>query len=70
MKTMTIAQTLKAMRLERGMTQQELAMRAGAAVTSVSRIECGTMRPRRYLAKALARALGTGVDALLAGRAS
>ena len=57
------AERLRALRLAAGLTQAELAARAGVSEAAVSAYECGRGRPRpRHLA-ALARVLGPALTA-------
>jgi transcriptional regulator with XRE-family HTH domain len=63
-----IAENVKRLRKAAGMTQQQLAVAAGLAVSHVAQIEQGiNADPRGSTLQALARALDTTVDALLAG---
>lgn len=56
---------LKQLRLERGLSQQELATRAGAHVTYISRLERGEAAPGLDLLDQLARALEVPLAELL-----
>jgi transcriptional regulator with XRE-family HTH domain len=58
---------LALLRFRSGLTQEELAERAGIARESVSRLERGGM-PQFTTAAALARALGVPVDAIFPRR--
>lgn len=49
--------TLRELREERLMTQQDLAGQAGLTLTTVSRLENGRTRPRPRTIRALAKAL-------------
>jgi len=49
---------LRDMRVAAGLTQQELAERAGVARETLARLECGARAARRQTAVSLARALG------------
>ena len=57
--------TLKRLRERRGMTQEQLAKRAGTGRVTVARLETGTRRPGIDLAEALAQALRVRVTELL-----
>jgi transcriptional regulator with XRE-family HTH domain len=60
---------LKSFREAAGMTQQQLAVKAGLSISVVSQIEQGQkVDPRVSTAVALARALGLSVDELLSPR--
>ena len=54
---MTFAQTLKRLRLERGLSQEELAHRLGTSRQVVSRYESGARVPKISTVAAFARAL-------------
>jgi putative transcriptional regulator len=60
----SLKNTLRVQRAMRGLTQAELAERAGITRRSVNAIETGRMVPSVKLALALARALGVSVEAL------
>jgi transcriptional regulator with XRE-family HTH domain len=61
----TIGQSVKDLRAAAGLTQQELAVKAGLSVSVVSQIEQGTNAdPRLSTLAALARALGVNLDQL------
>ena len=49
---------LRKVRLERGMTQNELAKHAEVCRQNISNIECGLTHPSIYTAKKIAKALG------------
>jgi transcriptional regulator with XRE-family HTH domain len=49
---------LKALRIEKGMTQLQLAEEIRCARTVIANIECGTAQPSIATAKALGEALG------------
>ncbi len=55
---------LRQLRIEAGLTQAQLAERAGVADATLSRIERNRLNPSVRLARELARALGAKVDAL------
>jgi transcriptional regulator with XRE-family HTH domain len=55
---------MKLARLYRGMSQSELAEKAGLKQAQVSRLESGTREPRLQTARKLAEALGVDVDLL------
>jgi putative transcriptional regulator len=55
---------LKAVRTEAGLTQAELADRAGVSRKTINTVENGVFIPSTLLALGLARALGTTVEAL------
>jgi transcriptional regulator with XRE-family HTH domain len=64
----TIGQSVKDLRAAVGLTQQELAVKAGLSVSVVSQIEQGTNAdPRLSTLAALARALGVNLDQLAGG---
>lgn len=52
-----------------GLTQEELAYRARVSLRTVARWEIGRAHPRKRNARALAKALGVDIDALLLGPA-
>lgn len=56
--------TLKAVRTAAGLTQQELADRAGLSRKTVNTVENGVFTPSVLVALTLARALGVPLDAL------
>ena len=60
-----MAKRLKALRLERGMTQAALAKQAGISRMHVIRIETARQEPTLGVMKRLAKALGVPVTALL-----
>lgn len=62
-----LAQRLRALRVERGITQQALADRAGLNRVSVARLETGGQLPRYRTLVSLAGALDVPVDRLLVG---
>lgn len=62
---MPIADNLKTIRKDRGMTQQQLAERSQTDVMQISRIERGKSQPSLDSLKRLAVALGCSTDALV-----
>jgi transcriptional regulator with XRE-family HTH domain len=60
-----MAKRVKALRLERGMTQAELAKRARISRMHVIRIETARQAPTLGVMERLAKALGVPVTALL-----
>jgi transcriptional regulator with XRE-family HTH domain len=54
---MTIGNTIKEKRLQKGMTQEELALRSEITVRTVQRIESGEVDPRSFTLQAIASAL-------------
>ncbi len=56
---------MKAVRIQRGWSQQQLAFRANVSVADVSRIETGRMRPYAGHAARLAKVLGLEPEKLL-----
>lgn len=63
---MYIGQVIYALRRERGLTQEALALAAETATSNLSRIEKGQRRPSGALLERLASALGTSVTAIYA----
>jgi len=61
---MHIGQIIYALRRERGLTQESLALEAETATSNLSRIEKGQRRPSGALLERLAHALGTTVSAI------
>jgi transcriptional regulator with XRE-family HTH domain len=57
--------TVAELRRARGLTQEELAYRARVSLRTVAGWESGQVTPRKRNARALAKALGVDVDALL-----
>ena len=57
-------QKVAAARQAAGLTQQQLAKRAGVGRVTIARIEAGTQTPSVEIALAIARALGRSVEAL------
>ncbi|MDP3814242.1 helix-turn-helix domain-containing protein [Pseudomonas sp.] len=64
---MHIGQVIYALRREKGLTQEALALEAETATSNLSRIEKGQRRPSGALLERLADALGTSVTAIYAG---
>lgn len=62
---MNFGQRLKSLRLERGMTQQELADKIGASVVGVRNWERGARKPTMEMLLALGTALHISIDTLL-----
>jgi transcriptional regulator with XRE-family HTH domain len=59
-------QRVTRIREERGLTQQELAKKAGTSYQTIWRIETGKhAEPGIYIAKRIARALGVSLDFLV-----
>lgn len=58
------SRNLRRLRLEKGLTQEQLAVRLGVSVQSVSRWECATTLPDVMLLPELARLYGVTVDDL------
>ncbi|KZE42449.1 helix-turn-helix transcriptional regulator [Microbacterium sp. T32] len=63
--TLTIGKRIRQLRTARGMTLDELAAAVGRAPSQMSMIETGRREAKLTLLQAIARALGTGLDALL-----
>jgi transcriptional regulator with XRE-family HTH domain len=62
---MPISDKLKRLRTEAGLTQMELAVKAGVSISAVSQIEQGAIPdPRVSTLHAIARALAVPLDAL------
>lgn len=59
-----LASRLKEVRIARGLTQADLADRAGVSRKTVNTVENGVFIPSTILALGLARALGTTVEDL------
>lgn len=57
---------LRALRISRGQTQQQLAVRAGITDTTMRGVELGRTTPNRATLAAIANAMGMTVDELLA----
>ena len=62
----TFAHRLKVARAEAKMTQEELSAKSGVALNSIARYEQGNVTPKLDSALALAVALGTDLDTLVA----
>lgn len=63
-----LAERLRALRAQAGLTQEQLAARAQVAVATVRKIETGAVvEPGYFTVMALLGALGLGRDANLAG---
>lgn len=61
---MNIGEAIKALRIERGLTQEALALDADVATSHLSRIEQGKRKPSEDALARLAVALGTSLTAL------
>lgn len=59
---MSIGQVIRALRLERDLTQEELALEAEVAPSNISRIERGERQPTGALLNRLAKALNVSVS--------
>lgn len=57
--------TLKQLRQERGLTQEQLAIAAGTTQGSLSQWETGAVQPRLPAAARLAKALGVTTDEII-----
>lgn len=62
---MTIALRIKQRRQQLGLTQADLALRAGISQTQISKYELGQNEPTAYAILALAKALNTSSDWML-----
>lgn len=60
-----LARQIQGLRLERGLTQAQLAGAVGASVRSLQQWEAGDQEPRASQLAALADALGVGVGELV-----
>ena len=65
MDSLTIGRRIRQLRTDRGMTLEELAAAVDRAPSQLSMIENGRREPKLTLLQAIARALGTTLDALL-----
>jgi transcriptional regulator with XRE-family HTH domain len=65
-----VRQRIRQLRLERGLTQEELCERAGISVDAISRIEGGTRIPTLTTLEHIAQALGVAPVAFLEGVAA
>ncbi|MFV0319657.1 MAG: helix-turn-helix domain-containing protein [Microbacterium sp.] len=63
--SLTIGRRIRQVRTERGMTLDDLAAEVGRAPSQLSMIENGRREPKLTLLRAIARALGVALDALL-----
>src|SRR6478735_29379 len=63
--SLTIGRRIRQLRTDRGMTLDELAAAVDRAPSQLSMIENGRREPKLTLLQAIARALGTTLDALL-----
>lgn len=64
MREVRLGSRLKEVRTEAGLTQAELADRAGVSRKTINTVENGVFVPSTLLALTLARALGTTVEGL------
>ncbi|WP_353113787.1 helix-turn-helix domain-containing protein [Microbacterium sp.] len=64
---LTIGRRVRQLRTAAGLTLEELAATIGRAPSQLSMIETGKREPKLTLLQAIARALGTSIDALLEG---
>jgi transcriptional regulator with XRE-family HTH domain len=62
---MTFAETLRRMRVDRFLSQRELARRAGLHPVTLTRLEAGTTAPSTRSVRALAECLGVGPHDLI-----
>lgn len=62
---MKIGQLIKEKRLQKGMTQEELALKSDITVRTIQRIENGEVDPRSYTLQAIASALEVDYNLLL-----
>ena len=67
--SLTIGKRIRQLRTERGMTLDDLGAAIGRAASQVSVLENGKREPRLSDLQVLAKALGVGLDALLAAEA-
>jgi len=63
--TLTIGKRIRQLRTARGLTLDDLAAAVGRAPSQLSMVETGRREAKLTLLQAIARALGTGLDALL-----
>lgn len=63
----TLGRRVRTLRLQQGMTQEQLAEAAGLSVPYVSHIECGRKRASLASLERLSEAFGITVDRLLSG---
>lgn len=64
--TKQLSQRLREVRKAKGITQQELAERAGLHLTYVGHLEAGKYHPTVFVMWKVAKALGVGLDELTA----
>ncbi|GAB3270825.1 helix-turn-helix domain-containing protein [Microbacterium lacusdiani] len=62
---LAVGRRIRQLRAERGMTLDALAAAVGRAPSQLSMLENGRREPRLSMLRAIAKALGTGLDALL-----
>jgi transcriptional regulator with XRE-family HTH domain len=60
-----VGERLKALRIRRALTQEELAQRAGLSKNAVNRLEVDKAEPRMSTLRKLARALGVDPSELV-----
>lgn len=60
-------QHIKALRTQKGLTQEDLAAKTDISVRTIQRIEAGEVEPRSYTLMAIAAALGVDFEALQPG---
>lgn len=63
-KTMTLGENIKALRIKKGLTQKELASKLGIAINSVSRYETNERQPSFKMLENIASALETDISDL------
>ena len=63
--SLTIGRRIRQLRTERGMTLEELAAAVDRVPSQLSMIENGRREPKLTLLQAIARALGSSLDAIL-----
>ncbi|NVK73036.1 MAG: helix-turn-helix transcriptional regulator [Oceanospirillaceae bacterium] len=63
---MNIGQVIKILRIQRKMTQEQIALEADMATSNISRIEKGLRQPSQKVLQKLAKALGTKPSVLYA----
>ena len=67
---MTLASRIKDLRLDAGLTQEQLAEKIGVKKQNISRYESGRVEPNIRTAKKLADALGVSLEDMAAGVSS
>ena len=63
--TERLSQRLREVRKAKGMTQQELAEKAGLHLTYVGHLEAGKYHPTMFVVWKVAKALGVGLNELI-----